>query len=142
MDNIKKYMSSSTNWDVKFAKRRAIKNTKSNLWHLLVYIFKLMFFVVDVWWAIFSGVEKAKEKILQFMKKKKMETSMRLQQMLLDLDITDNDFLVQQSNSCSRRISSLKSFNGGFQEWSQHMYFMLNATKKNIQIENLTNEIL
>ena len=76
------------------------------------------------------------------MKKKKMETSMRLQQMLLDLDITDNDFLVQQSNSCSRRISSLKSFNGGFHEWSQHMYFMLNATKKNIQIENLTNEIL
>ena len=76
------------------------------------------------------------------MKKKKMETSMRLQQMLLDLDITDNDFLVQQSNSCSRRISSLNSFKGGFQEWSQHMYFMLNATKKNIQIENMTTEIL
>ena len=76
------------------------------------------------------------------MKKKKMQTSLQLQQMLLDLDISDHDFLVHQSNSGSRRISSLTLFENQFQKWSQHMYFILRAPKKNNRIERLTNDIL
>ena len=76
------------------------------------------------------------------MKRKKMENSMRLEQMLMDLDIIDHDFFVNKSNCFSRRISSLENFSGGFHKWSSHMLCMLQSTEKNSKVDHLIHDIL
>ena len=84
----------------------------------------------------------AKAKVQQIMKKKKMHTSLRLQQMLLDLDINDKDCFLKPSISFGKRISALERFGGGIEKWSKHLFLILSTHKKNSRIEFLTLQIL
>ena len=71
-----------------------------------------------------------------------MHTSLRLLQMLLDLDITDQDLFLNPSNSFSQRMFALEKFGGGIDKWSEHLFLILRTPKKNSEIEFLTHQIL